>query len=104
MITNEEKVLFDRVGQENPFRVPEGYFEALPQRVLDRITRRRQRRRIWEWAAAAIMAGCVCTAGLMLTRHTENQMASDDAIYMQDELDYSMVNNLDIQQYLTVVE
>ena len=104
MITNEEKVLFDRVGQENPFRVPEGYFEALPQQVMDRITQRRRRRRIWEWAAAAVMAGCICTAGLMLTRHTENQMASDDINYMQDELDYSMVNNLEIQQYLTVAE
>ena len=26
-MTNEEKYLKERVGQENPFRTPEGYFD-----------------------------------------------------------------------------
>jgi len=103
MTMPEEKVLFDRVGQKNPFQVPAGYFEALPQQVMGRITKRRQRNRMWKWAAAAIMAGCICTAGFLMMNDT-SMSGSTEAAYMEDELDYSMLNNLDIQEYLTVAE
>ena len=47
MTTNEELVLTNRCGRENPFRTPEGYFEALPQQVMDRIRQRRKRNLTW---------------------------------------------------------
>ena len=104
MTTSEENVLATHIGKQCPFLVPEGYFETLPGLVMNRIKQRRQRRRIWKWAAAAVMAGCVCTAGIMALNNTGNLLAVNENSYMEDELDYSMLNNLDIQQYLTVAE
>lgn len=33
----EEKYLIERVGKENPFRVPEGYFDTLTVQVMARV-------------------------------------------------------------------
>ena len=49
---NEEKLL-DRFGRENPFRVPEGYFDTFPNRVMSQITKKKKRRDPWRWAVAA---------------------------------------------------
>ena len=104
MTTFEENVLATRIGKKDPFLVPEGYFEALPEQVMNRIKKHRQRRRIWQWAAAAVMAGCICTAGFLTLNSNSSLLSGSDNSYMEDELDYSMLNNLDIQQYLTVAE
>lgn len=34
---NEEKYLIERVGKENPFRVPESYFDTLKAEVMARV-------------------------------------------------------------------
>ena len=34
---NEEQYLIEKVGKENPFRVPEGYFDTLASQVMSRI-------------------------------------------------------------------
>ncbi len=104
MTTSEENVLATHIGKQSPFLVPEGYFETLPELVMNRIKQRRQRRRIWKWAAVAVMAGCVCTAGVLTLNNNGNLLTVSENTYMEDELDYSMLNNLDIQQYLTVAE
>ena len=94
----------ERCGKENPFGTPQGYFEALPQQVMSRIHRRRQQRRVWRWAIAAVMTGCVFTAGLMFqNRQTADTLTAEDQ-YIEDMLDYSMMNNMDIAYYLTEAE
>ena len=102
MTTNEELVLMNRCGRENPFRTPEGYFEALPQQVMDRIRQRRKRNHAWKWAVAAIMTSCVFAAGFKLAQQSD--VAAEEARYMEDELNYSMINNMDIVYYLTEAE
>lgn len=104
-----EKRLKEQVGKENPFRVPEGYFSTLPDRVCVRIARKQRERRMWRWAAAAVMAGCVATASLLLVRQSGNiQLAAEASGYNADEvemlLDYNMVNNLEIVDYITEAE
>ena len=104
-----EKRLKEQVGKENPFRVPEGYFSTLPDRVCVRIARKQRERRMWRWAAAAVMAGCVATASLLLVRQSENiQLAAEAGGYNADEvemlLDYNMVSNLEIVDYITEAE
>ena len=42
---NEEKLIMDRFGNENPFRVPENYFNEFPQRIMKRIERQKERSR-----------------------------------------------------------
>ena len=104
-----EKRLKEQVGKENPFRVPEVYFSTLPDRVCVRIARKQRERRMWRWAAAAVMAGCVATASLLLVRQSGNiQLAAEAGGYNADEvemlLDYNMVSNLEIVDYITEAE
>ena len=101
MIDLLEKRLKEQVGKENPFRVPEGYFSTLPDRVCVRIARKQRERRMWRWAAAAVMAGCVAITSLLLVRQSGNiQLAAEAGGYNADEvemlLDYNMVSNLEI--------
>lgn len=102
MTTKEELVLMNRCGRENPFRTPEGYFDALPQQVMGRIRQRRRRSLAWKWAVAAVMTGCIFTAGFRLMQR--DTLATEEARFMEDELNYSMINNMDIVYYLTEAE
>ncbi len=110
--TNYEKELLERVGRENPFRVPEGYFDALPDRVMGRINSRRKRREPWRWAVAAVLAGCVACAALALFKNElglapqeESSMAVIvHADHMDEVLDCNMVSNLYIENYLSEAE
>ncbi len=105
---NYEKELLERVGRENPFRVPEGYFDALPNRVMGRINGRKKRREPWRWAVAAVFAGCVVCAGLALFRNELGLVPQEQHIvhveHMDEILDCNMVSNLDIENYLTEAE
>lgn len=99
-----EKRLTELVGKENPFRVPEGYFDTLPDKVNARIAWKRRERKLWRWAAAAVLTGCICTAGLVFMR--EDRMSDAEAYEdaMEMLMDYNMVNNLEIANYITEAE
>ena len=38
----EDKEIQERFGKENPFRVPEGYFDQLTERVMSQLPEREQ--------------------------------------------------------------
>lgn len=103
----EEKLL-SRFGTERPFSVPNGYFESLTDRVMGRIAQRKRRRLVWRWAAAAIFVGCIATGGLLYEnglQTTDNgQLSADNIQYIEDALDYSMIDNMSIASYLTEAE
>lgn len=107
---NNEQELMERVGNQNPFRVPDGYFEAFPSAIMSQIKQREQRRRrIWHWAAAAVVAGCVAGAGLSMMQWapgTAHELASGAANteYVNEMLDCNMMSNLDIENYLSEAE
>ncbi|MBR6998228.1 MAG: hypothetical protein IKI19_05430 [Prevotella sp.] len=117
---NEEEYLKSKVGNRNPFTVPEGYFEQLAQQVMDRIPATTQelkpapkktvfkQLRPWLYAAACICVG-VFTAGVLFNSQNDNskeleQMAtleqeninyySDN--YIDEEADYAMFDNQEI--------
>ena len=110
MTTNEEKVLLERCGRENPFRVPEGYFDTLPEKVMNRLPRRRRRSTLWlNWSVAAVLIGCVGLATFKIYDSPASQSAlvsqdADDEEYIEEALNYSMINNLEIATYLTEAE
>lgn len=107
---------------KNPFRVPEGYFDTLPQRVMERIReegqagqpkRRRKSRFFIRLTAAAVLTGFFSLAGLMIYEQshplTSSQaptaLASAQEMEFADELlDYAMLDNNDIEYYLTEAE
>lgn len=107
MTTNEEKVLLERCGRENPFRVPEGYFDTLPEKVMNRLPRRRRRMSVWlKWSVAAILIGCVGLATFKVFDSPVDPSSlavqdTDNEEYIEDALNYSMINNLEIATYLT---
>lgn len=107
---NNEDKLLDRFGRENPFRVPEGYFDTFPNRVMSQITKKKKRRDPWRWAVAAVFACCVAGGGLALFKNelglsSQSQVvASLPAEQMNELLDCNMVSNLDIENYLTEAE
>lgn len=122
--TQEEKKLRQMTKStdgHNPFRVPEGYFETLPSQVMQRIkqeastqTIRRPRSRFFiRLTAAAILSGFFSLAGLMIYEQSHKptpgkepsrSIASQEIEYSDEALDYAMLDNSDIEYYLTVAE
>ena len=102
----------------NPFKVPNGYFDTLPNRVMQRINAegaqaapKGKTRLFFHLAAAAMLAGAFFIAGLAIyERSTPLTSNADDIIFAQeleytDELlDYAMLDNSDIEYYLTAAE
>lgn len=104
----EEKLL-SRFGTERPFTVPDGYFDSLTDRVMSRIDAKRKRRRpLWRWAAAAVLVGCVATGGMLYEyvgqTQDNGQQTAENIQYIEDALDYSMIDNFSIASYLTEAE
>ena len=100
-----EAKLLSRFGTERPFSVPEGYFEGLTERVMSRIEQRKRRRLVWRWAAAAVLVGCVVTGGMLFENKKQADLQTAESIqYIEDALDYSMIDNMSIASYLTEAE
>ena len=36
-MTNEEKIIQEKLGNQNPFRVPEGYFDSFADQLMSQI-------------------------------------------------------------------
>jgi len=100
-----EAKLLERFGQKTPFTVPEGYFENLTGRVMSRVAQRKRRHLVWRWAAAAVLAGCVAVGGMFFETRYKAQIAeTEERQYIEDALDYSMIDNMSIASYLTEAE
>ena len=100
-----EARLLSRFGTERPFSVPEAYFEDLTGRVMSRIEQRKRRRLVWRWAAAAVLVGCVVTGGMLFENKKQADLQTAESIqYIEDALDYSMIDNMSIALYLTEAE
>ena len=102
-----EAKLLSRFGTERPFSVPEGYFKGLTGRVMSRIEQRKRRRLVWRWTAAAVLVGCVITGSMFFEYQRQtgvNQQTAENIQYIEDALDYSMINNMSIASYLTEAE
>jgi hypothetical protein len=109
---NEENYLIERVGRENPFRVPEGYFDTLADEVMARVDAAgapvsRKARKVWLrpllYAAASVCALFVSVMGYKSYIHQQNQSVaqqvnahqpSEDSF--EQAADYLMVDNEDI--------
>lgn len=96
-----EAKLLERFGTDNHFTVPEGYFDGLTGKVMSRVAQRKRRRMVWRWAAAAVLFGCVAAGGMLFENRYQAQLADAEEIqYIEDALDYSMIDNMSIESYL----
>jgi hypothetical protein len=109
MDMNEEKFLNERMSKQNPFRVPEGYFDDFATQVMAKLPERELKPvakhvslRPWMYAAAALLVA-VFSVTIFFTRmdsrqeqpqQTASAMVSDT--YMDEAADYAMIDNADI--------
>lgn len=110
---SEERYLRERVGQERPFRVPEGYFDSLAARVMENLPAREQslpqpatrgksrlaNLRPWLYAAACLAVVLVMSLPLLFNRQAEEQPVAAAAVentYMDEAADYAMLDNAEI--------
>lgn len=124
----EEDILSKKYGKETPYQVPDSYFEqltsdvmnALPQRTEVPSVRPAKIHRLHPlWYVAAAVTGLLFYLGL---RHpasqpssatgtpaeylsigdSENGISAEDSDDIDAWLDYTMMNNSEIEYYLTV--
>ena len=121
-MTNEELYLKTRITNENPFRVPEGYFDRLTADVMARLperqsenpkeektARRIQLRRSWLAAASVAVVAIVGTLvyfnRLNPADTADKQVAAVAApvsdSYIDEAADYLMIDHQDIYACLT---
>ena len=123
---NEVKHIQKLCGNRTPFTVPEGYFDNLTQRVMANIPteetkivninngREKSHWKQWTALVAACMAGalvCVNIANHTTSESTTSQLLSNATAqtqtydeqqqYNQEVLDYAMVDQNDIYNYLS---
>jgi len=121
----EEKYLIGKVGKENPFRVPEGYFDTLASQIMAKVEaegveardikpgKERRAKTVWLrpvlYAAASVCAlfisvvayqsysdqGIAAPAQNVVANH---QMTED---YFEEAADYVMLDNQDIYACLS---
>lgn len=122
----EEKYLIEKVGKENPFKVPEGYFDTLSSQIMAKVDaegvaprdikagKEKRAKVVWLrpvlYAAASVCALFISvvayqshsdkgTAAPTQTVVANNQMLMDD--YFDEAADYVMLDNQDIYAYLS---
>lgn len=121
-MSTEEKYIKEKAGQENPFRVPEGYFDQLASQVMAKLPecapqagqvqlpeRRQKSRQValrtWFYAAACVVAIVVMTLSFHFKQDVaavaDEQVAAQtetniDNTYMDDAADYAMLDNAEI--------
>ena len=121
-MTNEELYLKNRITNDNPFRVPEGYFDRLTADVMARLperqsenpkeektARRIQLRRLWLAAASVAVVAIVGTLvyfnRLNPADTADKQVAAVAApvsdSYIDEAADYLMIDHQDIYACLT---
>ncbi|MCD7720803.1 MAG: hypothetical protein LUI09_01080 [Prevotellaceae bacterium] len=97
-------------GADNPFRVPEGYFDSLTDRVMSQLPARKRNvfslRYVWRYAAVLLVAFGVGLTFLLHSRHEQRLAESDIELeyqedYIDDVFDYAMISSSDIELYLT---
>ena len=116
-MNEQENIIRNKFGQENHFRVPEGYFDNLKTKIMDKLpedNRTVQRRTVRLWkplaACAACAVGVIMSVAIYFTNndqqaveataenHTE-QLSEHDK-YIETVADYAMMDNADIIECL----
>lgn len=124
-MTNEETIIQENLGKQNPYRVPEGYFDSfyeklmaeLPEHTKPEIVAMPQRSRLRFLRPALLAAACLCVAIFSITLFFSHQQETpeqtpvaaatsttntvDEEEYMDEAADYVMLDNADIYACLS---
>lgn len=124
----EEDFIRGKFGRKEPFTVPDNYFADFAEKLMNELPQQESRatmtapakvRHLSYWLATAAAVCCLAFAGTWIymhrasapqqtvaTVHTPHvdqdaSEAEQNAIYVEDMLDYALVDNSEIAMYLT---
>lgn len=124
-MTNEEKIIQEKLGNQNPFRVPEGYFDSFADQLMSQIpeTKREVEQPVHKATKVRLLrpimvaAACACIAifsitlylnhaqepakELTATKATPSNLQNAEEEYLDDAADYVMLDNADIYACLS---
>lgn len=112
----EDELLKTKIGNQRPFKVPEGYFEGMASRVMSQLPEREERRfsmrvpllKYSRYAAAAAAVLCLAIGGTAVymgksggaAEQRSGNVAAANASYAEGTLDdvaeYAMMDNDDM--------
>ena len=104
---NEELYIKSRIGNKNPFCVPDGYFDSLTAEVMQKLPEQPKKKglvvrlRPWMYAAACTVAVLFTATIYFFAPENVNQpqvaaVESATDTYVEDMADYVMADNIDI--------
>lgn len=117
-MTREENILKERFGKENPFKVPEGYFDHLTERIMENLPEQeirvidiRSRQTLWQKLPLRKIAAAVAVVALLgggsfwalqhegnskvvahAKQHEQKAVTSEEAAF-NEMADYAMIDN-----------
>lgn len=117
-MTREENILKERFGKENLFKVPEGYFDHLTERIMENLPEQevrvidiRSRQTLWQKLPLRKIAAAVAVVALLgggsfwalqhegdskmvahAKQHEQKAVSSEDAAF-NEMADYAMIDN-----------
>ena len=117
-MTREENILKERFGKENPFKVPDGYFDHLTERIMEKLPEQeirvidiRSRQTLWQKLPLRKIAAAVAVVALLgggsfwalqhegnskgvahVKQHEQKAVASEEAAF-NEMADYAMIDN-----------
>lgn len=117
-MTREENILKERLGKENPFKVPDGYFDHLTERIMENLPEQevrvidiRSRQTLWQKLPLRKIAAAVAVVALLgggsfwalqhegdskmvahAKQHEQKAVSSEDAAF-NEMADYAMIDN-----------
>lgn len=116
----EENIIRQMDSGRRPFTTPDGYFDGLTERIMQRLPERQGQpvrakvvplnpvRRFMRYAAAiAVAVACIGGGTLLYNRLDTMDLTADASEYLFDDdnindmLDYEMLDNNQIAYYLT---
>lgn len=117
-MTRKEEILNGIYVDRGAYKVPDGYFDKLNERIMSNIAVEKQKRNIFlmprfKYAVAACLTGLLLSTGIIayfnqakvneeiastLNSHDENVDIDEYAV---DCMDYAMLNSNDVYSYIS---
>ena len=117
-MTREENILKERFGKQNPFKVPDGYFDHLNERIMENLPEQeirvidiRSRQTLWQKLPLRKIAAAVAVVALLgggsfwalqhesnskvvahAKHHEQKAVGSEEAAF-NEMADYAMIDN-----------
>ncbi len=117
-MTREENILKERFGKQNPFKVPDGYFDHLTERIMENLPEQevrvidiRSRQTLWQKLPLRKIAAAVAVTALLgggtfwalqhegnskvvahAKHHEQKAVGSEEAAF-NEMADYAMIDN-----------